>query len=146
MHRLKILPLILVLLAAGCGADEGAQSQAAAMQPGTGPQEANTGRGGTITVGDDSWTIVPSTQCSVFPGNVVSISGHAAEDPSLEIVIDVGGPDQVVIGSGRDALWHAGRDTLQVQVDGKHVQGTATFTRGASGVGESRQGSFDVRC
>lgn len=138
--------MVLALLATACGAEDGPAGSAAEPAGGSANAPAAAERGGTITVGEDSWTLVPSMQCSVYPGNVVSIAGHAAEDPDLEITIDLGGPDQVVIGSGRDALWHARKDTIEVTIDGKRVQGTAIFTQYSSGTGESREGSFDVSC
>jgi hypothetical protein len=102
-------------------------------------------RGGTITVGDQTWTIVAKF-CQVHSQDVVNISGHAAEDPTLEIAIDYGGPNQVVVGSGRDILWRARKETIEIQVEGKHVQGTATFNEGYASGGNSAEGSFDVNC
>ena len=103
-------------------------------------------RGGSITVGDDSWTVVPSTQCSIYPGNVVSIAGHTAEDPTLEIVIDYGGPNQIRIGGEFDGLWHAMHDTIKVEIAGKRIRGTATFNESLAGTGKSAEGSFEVNC
>jgi hypothetical protein len=126
----------------GCGDGGAGEGQPADA----GAQKVAAERGGTITVGDSSWTIVPSTQCSIYPGKVVSIAGHAAEDESVEIVIDFGGPDQVRIGEGRDAIWHAVRDTIEMSIDGRQVTGTATFTEYSGGGGKSAAGSWDVSC
>jgi len=135
-----VLLSMLLLGTAGCESDQ----QAGDEQAATSTKE----RGGTITVGDESWVIVLSTQCSVYPGDVVSIAGHAASDPELEIVIDYGGPNGARIGSdgGGSGSWHAVRETLEVEIDGKRVRGTATFSEFFGGGGESRPGSFDVQC
>jgi hypothetical protein len=86
-------------------------------------------------------------QCSIYPGNVVNISGYAANDPSLEIVIDYGGPTGARIGNdGPNLKWGAERDTLTVQIDGNSVLGAATFSRYSGGTKESAQGSFKVNC
>jgi hypothetical protein len=136
----KWLLALLILSLAGCG--ESGAEQAAMPEASAQPAQ----RGGTITVGDSSWTIVPSTQCSVYPGNVVNIAGHAAEDESLEIVIDYGGPNQVRIGEGRGAIWHAVPDSIQMQIAGRRVTGSANFTTQPGGTGTSATGSWDVGC
>ena len=97
-------------------------------------------------MGERSWTIVPSMQCSIYPGNVVSIAGHAAEDESLEIVIDYGGPNHVRIGEGRGAIWHAVPDSIEMQIEGWRVTGSADFTEQFGGVGTPATGSWDVGC
>jgi hypothetical protein len=138
---------LLGLLGTGCGGNEQAGSGTATVSTTPAPASAGSDRGGTITVGDDSWTIVPAIQCSVYPGNVVSIAGHAAGDSSIEIVIDYGGPTGAsVVGEGSSVSWQAIRDTIRMQIDGRHVQGTAMFSKYTSGAGETRQGSFDVTC
>jgi len=104
-------------------------------------------RGGAITVGEQSWTIILSTQCSVYPGPIVNIAGHAKDNPSLEIVIDYGGPTGARIDNDGSAEgWHAIRETLKVEIDGKRIQGTATFNKMSGGSGDSAEGSFDVQC
>ncbi|MGI9341964.1 MAG: hypothetical protein ACR2QV_03900 [Gammaproteobacteria bacterium] len=134
----------LILTATGCAGDE--NSSAPAATPAAGGETAPaTERGGTITVGEQTWVIVPQF-CSVYPGPIANIAGHAASDPSLEIVIDFGGPDQVVVGSGRDVLWRASKETLEVQIDGQVVRGTANFNEGFAASGKSATGSFEVNC
>ena len=136
MRYLMSLVAVASLLA-GCGAETGSEQQ----------PEAAVQRGGTLTVGTDTWTIVPAIQCSIYPGGVVSIAGHAAEDPSLEIVIDWCGPTGVRIGQdGSETSWFGTRDTIQMEIDGKTVRGTATFNEYSTGTGESRPGSFEVNC
>ena len=107
--------------------------------------QAAAERGGTISIGEHNWNVVPSIQCSVFPGNVVSIAGHAAGDESVEITIDFGGPDGVRVGEGNDA-WHARKETIEKQIEGKRVKGTATFFKYTGKPEDARQGSFEVSC
>ena len=101
--------------------------------------------GGTISIGEDTWMLVAATQCAVYPGNIVSVSGYAAEDQSLEIVIDYGGPTGVRVGEGPDA-WHAQKESISVQIEGKRLQGTATFLQYSGGPESTRQGRFDISC
>lgn len=145
MRILKAMTPALFLVVAACGPGESTGSGSKAVAAG---QASARERGGTITVGEESWVIVPSVQCSVWPNGVVSIAGHAATDPALEIVIDHGGPNQVRIGNDGDGddNWHAVPGTIEIKIEGKHVRGTATFSRYFGGSGESRQGSFDVQC
>jgi hypothetical protein len=108
-------------------------------------------RGGTITVGEQVFTFVPSIQCSIYPGNVVSIAGHAAEDESTEITIDYApdgnGPTGVTIGTdGRAGSWFAIGETLHFDIDGRHVSGSATFSEYRGGNGKTAPGSFDIDC
>ena len=145
MRALISFSLVLIFAATGCSGDEPTSGSAAVSAEGAKPVKA-VERGGTISVGEETWILVPKF-CSVYPGNVVNIAGHAQGDPSLEIVIDHGGPDQVVIGSGgREALWYAMKETLKIQVDGKNVKGAATFNKSMYGSGESAEGSFEVNC
>lgn len=142
MRVLNFLWIALVFTMAGCGSadDAGGGQQASAPAP---------QRGGTITVGETTWTIVPATQCSIYPGNVVSIAGHAANDPDLEIIIDRFGEGKggVRIGSETgDNSWHAMPDTLKFEIDGKRVRGSATFNRYFTGTGNSTMGSYDINC
>lgn len=139
---IRILLIAVPLLAAGCGGGESDLSDGA-----SGVAQAADKRGGTLTVGEESWTFVPSIQCSVYPGPVVSIAGHAEGNPSLEIIIDYGGPNQARIAeSDSGPGWHAVRETLDVQIDGKRVSGTATFTEYSTGTGAQAEGSFDIQC
>lgn len=144
MRILMTISCALVLAATGCSGDE-SSSGPAAMPAAGGETASAVERGGTITVGEDTWVIVPKS-CSVYPGPIVNIWGSAASDPSLEITIDYGGPDQAVVGSGRDVLWRAKKETLEVQIEGRVVRGTATFSEGMGGGGKSASGSFEVNC
>lgn len=146
MRSLTIF-IFTLLLAAGCSdaADTGSK-QATSSEPAAQSPPA-TNRGGTITVGKETWTISPMRQCSIYPGGIVNIWGYAADDPELEIVIDYGGPNQVRIGNdGPNVVWQAERDTLEIQIDGQRVLGTATFSRYAGGTKETARGSIEVNC
>lgn len=139
--RISIAVLMFAIVA-GCGGEGGSAATST-----SGNQPAPAERGGTITVGDETWTFVPSTQCSVYPGPVVSIAGHAAEESALEVVIDWGGPNQARIAETDSGPgWHAMRDTLNVEVDGKRVKGSATFSEYFTGTGKQAEGTFDIQC
>jgi hypothetical protein len=143
MRALALLSLSAFVIGPGCGADNSGAPAAST----TSAAQAASKRGGTITVADETWTLVSSISCVVYPGPVVNIAGHAAEDPSLEIVIDWGGPNQARIAeSDSGPGWHAIRETLEVEVDGKKVRGRATFSEYFSGTGKRADGSFDIQC
>lgn len=135
------LATLAILALAGCGDGGNGSSE------GSGAQASGDEPGGTFIVGDESWTVVPSLQCSIYPGNIVSIAGHAAENPDLEVVIDWGGPNGARIAeSDSGPGWHAVRDTLTIEIDGSVVRGRATFSDNSFGTGERAEGSFEVRC
>ncbi len=152
MRALIGAAILIAIGVAGCDSantDNRSANAATAKETATATADPTTGgqKGGTLTVGDESWTIMPAIQCSVYPGNVVSIAGHAAGNPELEIVIDWGGPNQARIAeSDSGPGWHAIRDTLKVEIDGKAVRGTATFSQFATGTGKTAAGSFEVNC
>ena len=148
MRNLPLTAVLLALTALGCDSDESAGEQitAAGKANYEGQSRAVAKRGGTFTVGKQTWTLVPSTQCSIYPGNVVSIAGHAEEDPSLEIIIDYGGPDGARIGPDSVSGWQAMPETLIIEIDGRHVHGEATFSEFFGGRGDKAEGSFDVDC
>lgn len=136
--------ILLVTGISGCGGPDGGNGGSTSPAA---SQSAAKERGGTIAVGEESWTIVPSISCSIYPGGIVNIAGHAAENPELEIVIDWGGPNQARIAeSDSGPGWHAIRDTLNVEVDGNTVRGSATFSEYFTGTGDRAEGSFEVDC
>lgn len=68
----------------------------------------------------ETWTVDPSMQCSVFPGPIVNIAGYAAEDDSIEVVIDYGGPTRVRVGGGDGPVsGHAVRNTIDIDIRSK---------------------------
>lgn len=112
-------------------------------------------RTGTITIGGDTWTVVPATQCSVYSGNVVMIAGHAAENEEIEIVIDHDPSSELVSayvqGPDNSPYWIAQDDAITFEIDGKTVKGGGTFSVGLGGQvedGQPRQveGAFEVNC
>lgn len=144
MRTIEGAVILAVMGFAGCGGPGGGNGGSASPAV---SQSGGQERRGTITVGEESWTIVPSISCSVYPGGIVNIAGHAAENPELEIVIDWGGPNQARIAeSDSGPGWHAIRDTLNVEVDGKAVRGSATFSEYFTGTGDQAEGSFEVNC
>ena len=151
MKKFGYLSLSLAMAIAGCGSkDNNETNQASAAESSTAKQSQTkpaSKRGGRITVGDETWTFVPSTQCSVYPGNVVSIAGHAKEDESVEIIIDWGGPVGVHVGQDRtDTSWHAVPDSIEVTIENKRVMGTASFSTSIYSTEVAAEGSFDIEC
>ena len=152
--------LALAAFSAGCGEGDGrgtttngATPETAAAGPSGAPgvsSGTNRARTGVIEIGGETWTLVPAIQCSVYPGPVVSIAGHAEGDEAIEIVIDYDaqrGPVGVrVEKSNTTPSWSAGRDDLSFEIDGSHVKGEGTFTEFVGGSSNKEQGNFDVTC
>lgn len=118
--------------------------------PATAPAEAAApSPAGTITIDGQTWNLIPDTQCSVFPGPVVSIAGHAAEDPAVEIVIDYSGaegPTGVSVTKPDGTVdWNA-YASMNFQIERKRVQGAGYFTGTMRGVQKQAEGRFDVDC
>ncbi len=107
---------------------------------------SNTQRNGSISVGDESWTISVLKQCSIYPGGIVNIWGLTDSEPSHEVIMDFGGPTGVKIGEAYPPLWQAEKETLEIQINGSRLEGTATFFRYAAGTKEVAQGSFEINC
>jgi hypothetical protein len=145
-----LLAFITIALTSCGGNDDAKSSPSATAQSSSGAAPASKSvskRGGSITVGAESWTFVPSTQCSVYPGDVVSIAGHAKEDESVEIVIDWGGPTGVHVGQDQtDTSWHAVADSIKLTIDDKRVSGTASFAKTSYSTNAVSEGSFDIEC
>lgn len=148
--------LSLSLLAAACDSGGGSEANEA-ENAGSGDAVASEGdsRTGTITIGDETWTVVPAMQCGVYPGDMVAISGHAAENEAIEIVLDhdpsSGLVSVYVKGPDSSPYWIAEDDAVAFEIDGKTVSGSGTFSIGfgaqvADGQPRERQGSFEVRC
>ena len=152
MKRHLIYILVIALVPLGCGEKTDTGGNAGVTQaerPAAAEAPQKSQRGGSITIGDRTWLIIPSIQCSVYPGDVVAIAGHAESDPDLEIVIDndPNGRSGVSIGGkGQAVTWHSVKESLQMTIDGKQVQGSATFSADFGGGGETEQGTFKVDC
>jgi len=149
MRKPIAVVLGVILAAAGCG---GGSSPGAGEGSGSAAQpDAATERGGVITVGNLSWTLVPSTQCSVRSNRQINIAGHAAEDPEFEITIDyypggdgpigLSGGDYVMMGS-----WTSNPETVEFAIDGRWVSGTGKFTVATEQGPQTVDGSFEVTC
>lgn len=147
--------LVIASVITGCGSDDGASE---ATSPGmvspepaaAAPAVSATARTGTIEIDGQTWTIVPAIQCSVYPGPVVSISGHAAEDEAVAIILDYS-PDDGLIAAAVEQSdgspgWFAMGDQVTFDVDGDHVKGEGRFTWKGAGAAREAQGKFDVQC
>lgn len=105
---------------------------------------------GTVNVGDETWTVIPSGQCEATDEGgipVFSIAGHADGDEALEIVIDFDprdtGLQMNVMGAGGDPGWTAVDANFVVTAGGNHISGEGDFE---DPTGNTVEGSFDVRC
>ena len=157
MNRSLVFTLLSSVLVSACGEAENTAAAPADAGPAAGQAAPSTSpapapkreRGGTITIGTDTWNIVPSTQCSVYPGNVVAIAGHAEGVRKLEIVIDhdPSGLKGVRLGSesGSDG-WYSVSGSIEFEIDGKRVSGSGTFSARLGGGGETASGNFVVDC
>ena len=129
--------------AAGTGS---APATGAGAGAGTGSAPARTG---TLTVGEESWTIVPAIQCGVFPGPQVHISGHAEGDESVEITIDLDESFPLksveVHADDDDPWWSAEDEEVTIEVDGRTVRGGGTFSSPFADRG-TREGTFEITC
>lgn len=152
-----ITVLMLSILASACDSGgEGASNQASdAADTGEAMERESSSNTGTITVGDDTWTVVPETQCSVYSGDTVAIAGHAAGDETIEIVLDhdpsLGLVQAYVKGPDDSPHWVAGKDDVSFEIDGKSVTGSGNFSVGLGAPVEEGQprearGTFEINC
>jgi hypothetical protein len=170
---LALLVLGLMLFAAACGGDDDdstsasdasgsqASSDAAPTDVPSGDddegEEASSDDSsgsdagvGTVTIGDETWTVIPSGQCEATDEGgipVFSIAGHADGDEVLEIVIDFDprdtGLQMTVMGGASDPGWTAIDADFVVSAGGTHISGEGNFE---DPTGNTAEGSFDVRC
>jgi len=173
MNAIRTLaPLLLgiLLFAAACGGgDDDTSSSDSAGSAGSNAAPAATAANddaesssdsssddgdsaGTVTIGDESWGVVPSVQCSFTDASgipVVSIAGHAASDESIEITIDFDPRDTgltlTVKGAGEDPSWTAINETFTTHVGGTRISGEGTFSNAPIGA-DTAEGSFEVAC
>lgn len=156
----RAMVLSLGILASACDSGDGpAADQATEATEATDSDAATASDSGgntaRITIGDDTWTVVPSIQCSVYPGGVVSIAGHAAGNEAIEIVLDHDPSSELVQvyvqGPDDSPYWVAGRDDVSFEIDGKTVTGNGTFSIGPGAQVEEGQpgqarGRFEITC
>lgn len=135
---------VIVSMATGCGRGEEASSSA--QTPPAAPEPAPAG---FIEIDGRTWTVVPDAQCSVFPGPVVAISGHAAEDKGTKIVVDFNLPDGPtgvsVVPSNGTTEWHA-ESAMNFDITGKRVRGAGYFAGSLRGAMRQAQGRFEITC
>lgn len=160
-HFLSAAALAMVLslsiLASACdsGGDSATNQASDAADADAVVESDSSRKTGTITVGDETWTVVPETQCSIYSGDVVSIAGHAAGDEAIEIVLDhdlsLGLVSAYVKGPDDSPHWVARKDDVSFEIDGKTVTGSGTFSiapgaRVQEGQPREAQGTFEITC
>ena len=142
--RHSLLGLILATtLAGGCQQAEDPATSAGPSQP-QAPRKA-----GTITIDGRTWEVIADVQCSVLPGPVVAIAGHAADDEAVEIVIDYNGNQEPTGASVKKpdgtVDWTA-YASMNFQIERQRVQGSGYFTGMSGGAQTQAAGQFDVDC
>lgn len=146
MKPMKPLAALFVIVSMATGCGQGDQAPASAQAPAAAPEPAPAG---FIEIDGQTWTVVPDVQCSVFPGPVVSIAGHAAEDKGTEIVVDFSLPDGPtgvsVIPSNGTTEWHA-ESAMNFDITGKRVRGAGYFAGSLRGATRQAEGRFEITC
>ena len=146
MKPMKPLAALFVIASMATGCGQGDQAPASAQPPAAAPEPAPAG---FIEIDGQTWTVVPDVQCSVFPGPVVAIAGHAAEDKGTEIVVDFNLPDGPtgvsVIPSNGTTEWHA-ESAMNFDITGKRVRGAGYFAGSLRGATRQAQGRFEITC
>jgi len=145
--------LLLGALVSGCGNEDETAAQGGADTGESGESTAES-RTGTITIGERTWTVVASMQCSIRNDSIVMIFGHTAENEEIEVVIDHDPPDlksAYIKGPDNTPHWIARDDAIAFEIDGSTVSGSGTFSVGFGGQVEEGQprevaGSFEIRC
>lgn len=139
--------LVIVLFASGCQrteAPESSQAQGDTLAPAAAPRPA-----GTITIDGRTWTVIADVQCSVAPGPVVAIAGHAAEDKTVEITIDYNGnqgPTGASVTKPDGTVDWTAYASMNFQIERQRVQGAGYFTGTMRGIQKQAEGRFDVDC
>lgn len=137
---------VMVAMATACGRDEPSSADAGA-EPAA--QAAAPASAGFIEIDGQTWTVVPDVQCSVYPGPVVAIAGHAAEDKGTRIVVDFSLPDGPtgvsVIPSNGTTEWHA-ESAMNFDITGKRVRGAGYFAGSLRGAMRQAEGRFEITC
>jgi hypothetical protein len=152
---------MFALIVTGCGGDDddddgnngsGGDTQGTATavsddDGGDEPEGSGGGdRTGTFTLGDETWTFVASLQCGIFPGPIVAISGNAAEDADIELLVDFDEDSDLVQAAANtpEGTWLAENEDVSIEVDGSTVSGQGTFREFITG--DTAEGSFEISC
>lgn len=153
--RRVVLPLLVVMLGA-CGEAEPAATAGdtppdratVTEAPPDGPDVETTASpagargGGEITVGERTWTFVPTIQCMVSGDEIAVIAGQALDDPRVQFSVDVTPDGQRLDVTVDDADMMAQGDEVTVTIDGRQVAGAATLSDGVT----STEARFDLVC
>ena len=146
MKKTRIFGALLVItsLASGCGRGGDAEPAAAAPEP-----AKSSAPVGFIEIDGQRWNVVADVQCSVLPGPVVSIAGHAAEDKGTEIVVDFKLPDGPtgvsVVPSNGSTRWDA-EYAMNFEITRKQVRGAGYFAGTLRGGTRQAEGRFEITC
>jgi hypothetical protein len=152
-----VLLAVAVFLVAACGGDDDEDNGSGPEATATGEPDGDDGSDepiggggddgtGTFTLGDDTWTFVASLQCGIFPGPIVAISGNAAEDADIELLVDFDEDSDLVAATANtpEGTWLAENEDVSIEVDGSKVRGQGTFREFISG--DTAEGSFEITC
>ena len=142
--------VVIASIATGCGQGDQAEGNASetATTPAPAPAKAPAPVG-FIEIDGQTWNVIADVQCSVYPGPVVAIAGHAAEDEGTEIVVDFSLPDGPtgvsVVPSNGTTEWHA-ESAMNFDITGKRVRGAGYFAGSLRGAMRQAQGRFEITC
>jgi hypothetical protein len=140
--------VVIISMATGCRQSGEPEPAAAGGPVAPAPAQAPA-PAGVIEIDGKTWTVMADVQCSVFPGPVVSIAGHAAEDEGIEIVVDYNGtegPTGVsVIHPDGSVEWNAAH-TMNFEIERQRVKGAGYFIGTLGGDTRQAEGRFDINC
>ena len=142
--------IVIVSLAAACSRSDESAAGLDGSPPGQTPATPQPPTPhGVIEIDGRTWNVVADVQCSVMPGPVVSIAGHADEDEAVDIVIDYNGaegPTGVTVTKPDGTVDWTAYASMNFQIERKRVQGAGYFTGTTRGVQKQAEGRFDVDC
>jgi hypothetical protein len=152
-----VLLAVAVFLVAACGGDDdddnggGPEATATGEPAGDDSSDEPIGggggdRSGTFSLGAETWTFVASLQCGIFPGPIVAISGNAAEDGDVELLVDFDEDNDLVQAAANtpEGTWLAENEDVSIEIDGSTVSGQGTFREFITG--DTAEGSFEITC
>lgn len=138
--------IVITAMASACGRDD----EPATEVPAAAAPAANASTPvGFIEIDGRKWTVIADVRCSVMPGPVVSIAGHAAEDKDTRIVVDFKLPDGPtgvsVVPSNGSTEWNA-EYAMNFEITRKQVRGAGYFAGTRAGSTRQAQGRFEITC